>query len=147
MLALADVAVVVSDAKASAQWWTEKLGFATHTLEGSGHAVLVAPPGERLLLHLCEGYAPLEPGNTGIAFMTDDLKATVARWSRAGVQFPDPPEPGTESRMARFADPDGNVFWLVGAPAAFVRKAARLRAPTVARKKPRRPTTTRRARR
>lgn len=59
MLALADVAVVVSDAKASAKWWVKNLGFATFTVGGEGgHAILVAPPGERFVLHLCEGFAP-----------------------------------------------------------------------------------------
>jgi catechol 2,3-dioxygenase-like lactoylglutathione lyase family enzyme len=128
MLALADVAVVVSSAKASAEWWSSKLGFATHTLDGAPHAVLVAPPGERFLLHLCEGFAPPEPGNTGIAFMTDDLAGTVRRWSEAGVRFPTPLDPDGNGRMAQFEDPDGNVFWLVGAPTEFVRAAARLRA-------------------
>jgi catechol 2,3-dioxygenase-like lactoylglutathione lyase family enzyme len=147
MLALADMAVVVSDAKASARWWTEKLGFSTHTLEGAPHALLVSPPGERFLLHLCEGFAPLEPGNTGIAFMTDELEATVQRWTEAGVRFPVPLEPGAAGRMAQFSDPDGNVFWLVGAPTPFLRAALKLKAPTAAGRPRSRPAPSRKPRR
>ena len=44
--------------------------------------MLVAPPGDRFILHLCEGFAPLEPGDTGIAFLTDDMAATVAACPR-----------------------------------------------------------------
>lgn len=129
MIALADVAIVVSDAKASAQWWKEKVGFAVHTLEGSGHAVMIAPPGDRFILHLCEGIEDVEPGNTGIAFMTDEIDAMVARMAAAGVTFTEPLQKSDWGGSAKFADPDGNVFWLLGAPADFVQKAAALRAP------------------
>jgi catechol 2,3-dioxygenase-like lactoylglutathione lyase family enzyme len=129
MLAIADVAVVVSNAKASARWWRENLGFSTHTIGGSGHAVLVAPPGERLVLHLCEGFAPVEPGNTGIAFLTDDMDSTVARMANGAVKFPDPPKKEAWGRSAKFADPDGNVFWLLEVPTSMVRATLKSRAP------------------
>ncbi len=129
MIALADLAVVVSDAAASARWWNEKLGFAVHTVGGSGHALMVAPPGDRFVLHLCEGIAPVEPGNSGIAFMTDDLEQLVLKMRAAGVEFPEPLQRQSWGASAKFADPDGNIFWLLGAPAAFVRSEAALRAP------------------
>ena len=128
MLALADVAVVVSNARDSARWWKRNLGFAAHTIGGSGHAVLVAPPGERFVLHLCEGFAPLERGDTGIAFVTDDLDRLVARMTRGEVRFPEPLRTEAWGRMAKFADPDGNVFWLLGAPTKMVRETLRLKA-------------------
>ena len=127
MLALADVAVVVRDANASAEWWRQKLGFSIHRL--GDHAILVAPPGERLVLHLCEGFAPLEPGNTGIAFLTDDLPGLAARLAASGVEFPEPYREGGEGMGARFSDPDGNIFWLIGVPAPFVKRTLALRAP------------------
>lgn len=130
MIALADVGVAVSDAKASAAWWKEKLGFDVHVLDGSPHAILVAPPGERFLLHLCEGFERVEPGNTGIAFMTDELESLCARMEAAGVAFPEPVRATEWGGSAKFADLDGNVYWLVGAPASFVRKAMGLRAPS-----------------
>jgi predicted enzyme related to lactoylglutathione lyase len=154
MIALADVAVVVSDAKASARWWKKNLGFSSYTIGGGGHAILVAPPGERYVLHLCEGFAPLEPGNTGIAFVTDAIETTVARMQKGGVQFPEPMSQEEWGRMAKFADPDGNVFWLLETPTAMVRATLKSRAPVRAARprkpsRPRRraPASTRRARR
>lgn len=129
MLALADVAVVVSDARASAKWWTKNLGLSTYTIGGTGHAILVAPPGERFVLHLCEGFAPLEPGNSGIAFVTDEIDALVARMTKGGVSFPEPLKMEEWGRMAKFADPDGNIFWLLEAPTRMVRETLNSRAP------------------
>jgi|SRR5579871_3455559 len=129
MIALADVAVGVSDAKAASTWWEEKLGFSTYTLDGpGGHAVLVAPPGERFLLHLCAGFESVSPGNTGIAFMTDDFDSLLTRMIEAGVVFPEPPTKQEWGGSAKFADPDGNVFWLLGATKEFVRSEAARRA-------------------
>ncbi|MGI0129932.1 MAG: VOC family protein [Thermoplasmata archaeon] len=121
MLAIADVAVVVSNAKAAAKWWKESVGFSTYTIPGSGHAVLVAPPGERLILHLCEGFEAVDPGNTGIGFVTDEIDRMVHRMTEAGVTFPEPLSREKWGGMAKFADPDGNVFWLLEAPTAMVR--------------------------
>ncbi|MGA9838929.1 MAG: VOC family protein [Thermoplasmata archaeon] len=129
MLAIADVAVVVSHAKASAKWWKRNLGFASYTVGGSGHALLVAPPGDRFVLHLCEGFAPLEPGDTGIAFVTDEIDALVARMLKGGVEFAVPLKKESWGATAKFADPDGNIFWLLGAPSAMVRAARNSRAP------------------
>ncbi|HLM70857.1 MAG TPA: VOC family protein [Thermoplasmata archaeon] len=136
MTALADVAVVVSNAKASAKWWTKNLGFETYTVGSSGHALLVAPPGDRFVLHLCEGFAPLEPGDTGIAFVTDEIDATVARMLKGAVKFPVPPAKQAWGTMAKFADPDGNIFWLFEAPSAMVRATANSRAPSRTRASP-----------
>jgi catechol 2,3-dioxygenase-like lactoylglutathione lyase family enzyme len=129
MLALADVAVVVSDAKASAKWWVKNLGFSTYTIGGAGHAILVAPPGERFVLHLCEGFAPPEPGNSGIAFVTDEIDALVARMAKAGVNFPEPLKEEEWGRAAKFADPDGNIFWLLEVPTTMVKATLNSRAP------------------
>ncbi len=141
MLALADVSVVVSNAKNSARWWTKNLGFATLTIGGTGHAIMVAPPGDRFVLHLCEGFAALEPGNTGIGFVTDDLDRLAARMTKGQVEFTEPPHKETWGKMAKFADPDGNVFWLFEGPAALVRATLKSRAAS-----PKRPPTKRRTR-
>ncbi len=132
MLALADCAVSVSDAKAAANWWAEKFGFAVHIVGGTGHAVTIAPPGDRFILHLCEGVEPVEPGNTGIAFVTDEIEGLVGRLQSAGVQFPQPLAKQSWGAMAKFADPDGNIFWLLSAPTAFIRAETQ----TKARRKP-----------
>lgn len=128
MLALADVAVVVSNAKATAGWWQKNLGFATHTIGGTGHAILVAPPGDRFVLHLCEGFAPLEPSDTGIAFVTDEMDELIARMRRGGVVFTEPPKRESWGQHAKFADPDGNIFWLLEAPTPMVKTTLSLRA-------------------
>lgn len=128
MIALADVAVVVSDAKASAEWWRKNLGFSTRTVGGTGHAILVAPPRDRFVLHLCEGFAPLEPGNTGIAFVSDEIDTLVDRMTKGGVHFPEPLKKEEWGKMTKFADPDGNIFWLFEAPTRMVRETLNSRA-------------------
>lgn len=121
MLALADCAVVVTDAKQTARWWNEKLGFAIHTVGPGDHAIMIAPPGDHFILHLCEGFAPVEPGNTGIAFVTDEIGPLVQRMVAGGVAFPEPLKKESWGAMAKFSDPDGNVFWLIEAPTSFLR--------------------------
>ena len=130
MIAIADVAVVVSNAKASARWWAKNLGFSTYTVGGSGHAILVAQPGDRFVLHLCEGFAPLEPGDTGIAFVTDEIDALAARMAQGAVPFPVRPKKEKWGTMAKFADPDGNIFWLLEVPTPMVRATLNSRAPS-----------------
>ena len=123
MLALADVAVTVKDAQAAARWWQDTLGFGVFTVGApGGHAIMVAPPGERFVLHLCEGFAPVEPGNTGIAFVTDEIDSLVQRMERAGVNFTEPLRNNDRGAGAKFTDPDGNIFWLLGAPTTFIRQ-------------------------
>ena len=129
MLAIADVAVVVSDAKRSASWWEDKVGCVSHRVDGSDHAVMIAPPGDRFVLHLCEGFAPVEPGDTGIAFITDEIENLTIRMRAAGVSFPVPLKKESWGAMAKFADLDGNVFWLLGVPTKMVRETARSFAP------------------
>lgn len=138
MIALADVAVVVTDATAAAAWWRKNLGFSEYIVGGTGHAILIAPPGERFVLHLCEGFAPTEPGNTGIAFITDEIDRLVARMVNGGVRFPEPVIAEAWGKMAKFADPDGNIFWLIEAPSAMVRATLRSRAPIPKRVSPKR---------
>jgi uncharacterized glyoxalase superfamily protein PhnB len=129
MIALADCAVAVSDSREAAKWWTEKVGFAVHTVGRGGHAVMVAPPGDRFVLHLCEGFGPVEPGNTGIAFVTDEIDALVRRMESAGVGFPERLKKESWGAMAKFADPDGNVYWLLSAPSGSIRQERARRAP------------------
>lgn len=126
----ADVAVSVKDARASVAWWVEKVGFRQTNIPGNEHAVLVAPPGDRYCLHLCESYEKVDPGNTGIAFLTDDLEGDVARMKAAGVKFEPRAKEGHEVNMAKFHDPDGNIFWLIGAPRAAVEAMTSMMAPS-----------------
>jgi catechol 2,3-dioxygenase-like lactoylglutathione lyase family enzyme len=148
MMAVADVAVPVSNAREAAVWWQSKMGFAVHTVgPPGGHAIMVAPPGDRFVLHLCEGFEPVDPGNTGIAFMTDDIEDQVRRMRSGGVRFTEPFHKEAWGGMAKFADPDGNVFWLLGAPKEFIEEESRRRAPEADRAAPVTPPSKKRTRR
>lgn len=108
-----DVAVVVSNAREAADWYREKLGFQVGG-EAEGHWVVVHPPGEGegTQLHLCADIYPVEPGNTGVCFLADDLQETFERLRERGVEFSVEPTAEEGWSYAMFEDPDGNVFWL-----------------------------------
>jgi catechol 2,3-dioxygenase-like lactoylglutathione lyase family enzyme len=101
------VAIMVSDAKKSAAWYSEKLGFET---SNEDHWVTAWPKGAKWKLHLCEG--KLEPGNTGIGLYSDDLKSTVADLKKKGVKFAMDYTKSEWGEMAQLKDPDGNVIWI-----------------------------------
>ena len=105
-----DMAVVVSNASKSADWYKEKLSFEIRANEG--HWVTVAPKGPGPVLHLCET-TPLEKGNTGIGFQVDDLDKTYKELSSKGVEFTVKPTKEEWGTYAMFKDPDGNEFWLM----------------------------------
>jgi len=103
------VAVMVSDAKKSAQWYKEKLGFSSSIEE---HWTTVWPKGAGWKIHLCKGQ--LEPGNTGIALYCDDLNKTAKQLKGKGVKFSQDVTKEDWGTYAMIEDPDGNVFWLMG---------------------------------
>lgn len=100
-------AVMVSDAKKSAKWYKEKLGFNTSV---EGHWVTVWPKGATSKLHLCEG--KLEPGNTGIGIYSNDVMKTASQLKKKGVEFTKAAKDEGWGTYAKFRDPDGNVLWL-----------------------------------
>jgi len=106
------IAVIVSDGKKSAAWYKDKLGFETSVED---HWVTAWPKGANWKLHLCEG--KLEPGNSGIAFYSDDLKSTVADLKKKGVKLAMDYAKTEWGEMAQVKDPDGNIIWLkAGSP-------------------------------
>lgn len=105
-----DMAVVVSNANKSAEWFKDKLGFEIRAKEG--HWVTVAPKGSGPVLHMCET-TPLETGNTGIAFEVDDLDKAYKEMSGKGVEFTVKPTKEDWGTYAMFKDPDGNELWLI----------------------------------
>jgi catechol 2,3-dioxygenase-like lactoylglutathione lyase family enzyme len=113
MLRFEDVAVVVSDAKKSAKWYHEKLGFEIR--DQRGHWVTVRPRGSNVLLHLCTVNGPLEPGNTGIGFSVPDAEAEERELRAKGVEFTQPTKKEAWGTFAIFRDPDGNEFWITQA--------------------------------
>jgi predicted enzyme related to lactoylglutathione lyase len=101
------VALMVTDAKKSAKWYEEKLGFAS---EGSGHWITVWPKGSNAKFHLCEGR--LESGNTGISLYSESVEKTAAALEKKGVKFTTPVTKKEWGTFAMIADPDGNAIWL-----------------------------------
>jgi catechol 2,3-dioxygenase-like lactoylglutathione lyase family enzyme len=99
---------MVSDAKKSAKWYEEKLGFEISNEDD--HWVIARPKGADWMLHLCEG--GLEPGNTGIGFYSDDVEKTVADLKKKGVKFDQDYVKADWGGNASFKDPDGNVIWI-----------------------------------
>lgn len=109
MVQFTSVAVVVSDARKSAKWFQEKLGFEVRDQEG--HWVTVAPKGSDLVIHLCEG-DELEPGNTGFAFLSKDAAKDERALKEKGVKITSPLKKESWGTCMMFADPDGNEFWM-----------------------------------
>jgi catechol 2,3-dioxygenase-like lactoylglutathione lyase family enzyme len=105
---LLTIAVMVSDAKKSAKWYEEKLGFEISNEDD--HWVLARLKGANWMLHLCEG--ELEPGNTGIGLYSDDVRRTVADLKRKGVGIVQEYVKADWGGNASFEDPDGNVIWI-----------------------------------
>ena len=108
-----DVAVVVSDREKAKKWYVDKLGF--KVVLDKDHAVCVSPDSKEhgLYLHLCgDGFAPLEPGNTGIGFTADDFDRTCRSMKGKGVRFSVEPNDSEGYKFAKFLDLDGNEFWL-----------------------------------
>jgi len=103
------LAIMVSDAKKSAASHKEKLGLEA---EVEDHWVTVSPKGANWKLHLCEG--ELEPGNTGVAFYSADLKGTVADLKKKGVKFAIDYTKKAWGEISQFTDPDGNLVWIMG---------------------------------
>lgn len=105
------IAVVVSDAKRSAEWFKEKIGLMPSF---EGHWVTVRARGSNWRIHLCqtENYG-VEPGNTGIAFYCENIEKEVRRLKGRGAEFS---KDLTEAKWGKYAmirDPDGNEYWLI----------------------------------
>jgi predicted enzyme related to lactoylglutathione lyase len=108
--AFRDIAVVVTDGAKAKKFWKEQVGF--DIKHDQGHWITVAAPGSDVLVHLCQG-DKADPGNTGIAWAVDDVFRAEKEMAGRGVKFTKAAgktEWGTTN--ARFADPDGNEFWL-----------------------------------
>ena len=125
----------VRDQERSRRFFVEKLAFETivdmQTPEG-GRWIVVAPPAVGWLPGSTgsgvAGIALVAPPeksaehqrigqNTGLSFLTEDVRGVFEEWSRRGVRFSLPPmEPswgGGQARYAVFEDVDGNSFSLI----------------------------------
>jgi len=127
------VAVLVSDARKSAAWYRDVLGF--EVLSEEGHGVFVRAGGRGgVLIHLCarceawEGDGP--GGRTGVWLRCGDVRMgrdaktgalipasdperverTYNELKARGVKFSEPLTTTSWGEFAMFEDPDGNEF-------------------------------------
>ena len=121
------VAVVVSDRRRALGWFRDVLGLpvayigpavpdSNPTIQGSpdnpGHWIELGSGRPMTRIHLCElGDHKVEPGPTGITFLTDDILAEYERLRERGVKFMKPPKQMEWGEwLCQFHDPDGNEF-------------------------------------
>ena len=104
------IPVIVSDLDEAISWYQEKLGFEVR--ERDGHWVTVAPEGWASEIHLCK-MDELEPGNTGILLLADNLEDTCKELKENGVGFTQEPSKKAGGTIAKFKDLSGNVLWLM----------------------------------
>ena len=111
---IASVPVLVKNARESAEWYREKLGFEVN-MQGQ-HWVEVKPMGSSAVLHLCEKCKEWENdspgGNTGIFLRSDDQAKTYRELKAKGVEFAVELTKESWGTYAVFKDPDGNQFWI-----------------------------------
>src|SRR5262245_8323443 len=119
------VAVWVRDQERSRRFFVDQLGFqvAVDTeVPDVGRWIIATPPtglpGIALVVPR-EGSEEVRRigQNTGVGFLTEDLRALFGEWSKHGVRFVLPPTEPTwgrgQARYALFEDVDGNRFSLI----------------------------------
>ena len=131
---IGSIPILVNDAKSSAKWYNEKLGFEIASNEG--HWVAVRPRGSNTIFHLCEKCDAWENdrpgGNTGIWLKSGEsetfkdeksgaliprskagsVDATYAELKKKGVEFSQELADSPWGKYALLKDPDGNEFYL-----------------------------------
>ena len=127
------MAILVRDAKKSAEWYCDKLGF--EVIENGGHAIFVKPKGSQTsLLHLCgrcdEWEKDQSGGRTGIwmqcgeismrkdgrsgrlvpASNPENVEKTYLELKKRGVEFTEELTSTDWGKYAILKDLDGNEF-------------------------------------
>jgi catechol 2,3-dioxygenase-like lactoylglutathione lyase family enzyme len=113
------VAVVVADRHRSVKWYTENFGL--DHLADMDHWQTVGEKGRPGELHICQvseydDKAPMEPGNSGIAFrLPGDFVAACAALAARGVEFSVPATKAEWGWWGMVKDPDGNEICVLPA--------------------------------
>src|SRR5262244_2666953 len=119
------VTVWVRDQERSRRFFVDQLGFQVAVdadVPGVGRWIIVTPPtGLPGIALVVPPEGSVEAGrigqNTGVGFLTEDVRALFEEWSKHGVRFALPPtEPSWgrgQARYALFEDVDGNSFSLI----------------------------------
>ena len=125
LLGIDTVAIVVANRRKAVAWYRDVLGLAIAyigpndpnatsgegTPENPGHWIELGPGRPRTRVHLCEMGGEVEPGPTGITFLTSDVHADYERMRLEGVKFLYPPKRMDWGEwLCEFEDPDGNQF-------------------------------------
>jgi len=122
-LSLGAITIFVRDQDRSLRFYVDQLGFQLAfdaPLQSADRSPAVTPPDGTAILLLV---AP-KPGSeecqligrsTQIVFMTEDVFAKFAEWSKRGVRFHHPPQVQSWGTISTsFEDVDGNSFTLLG---------------------------------
>jgi catechol 2,3-dioxygenase-like lactoylglutathione lyase family enzyme len=109
------VSIPVSDQDVALKFYTEKLGFkvATHQQMGPGQRwIELSIPGSNtnIALFTPPGHESRIGGFQPMTFWCDDVFATAATLKNSGVELDEEPRKEVWGTMAKFKDPDGNVF-------------------------------------
>lgn len=111
-LSIGYVNIFVSDFGASLTFYRDVLGLTPNRIdEDWGYGSFQAGP---ISFAIAKANEPELLGrHTGVGFVVDDLDASFARLSAAGVEFEMPPtKQPWGGTLALFKDPDGNIFYL-----------------------------------
>jgi catechol 2,3-dioxygenase-like lactoylglutathione lyase family enzyme len=146
--------VWVRDQERSRRFFVEQLGFqvAVDTeVPGSGRWIIATPPTGLPGIALVaphDGSAEVSRigQNTGVGFLTEDVRALFEEWSNHGVRFVLPPTQPSwgrgQARYAIFEDVDGNRYSLIEIDEATRAVEAERRAKAARLEAERRPLTT-----
>lgn len=117
------VFVPVSDIDRAQAFYVEQAGFAVDVdvpLGDGGRFVQLTPPGSACSIALGAGIpevADMPPGSLrALHLVVKDADAARAAFLQGGVAVGEIDDVGGGVRFARFADPDGNTWWLQEMP-------------------------------
>jgi lactoylglutathione lyase len=117
------VAVVVSDRQQALRWYRDLLGLNVALMgpedptrpgdaTNLGHWIELGELRPMTRIHLCElPDQHVEPGPTGVTFLSDSIEEDYERLRARGVEFLAPPRLMDWGEwLCAFRDPDGNEF-------------------------------------
>ncbi|MGD0733582.1 MAG: VOC family protein [Terracidiphilus sp.] len=109
------VTIPVSNQDVSLKFYTEQMGFkvATDQAFGPGQRwieLLIPGSDVNLALFTPEGHENRIGGFQTVTFWCDDVFATAKLLKSKGVELAEEPRKEVWGTMAKFKDPDGNVF-------------------------------------
>lgn len=109
------VSLTVRDQDRALAFWTEQVGFLIATdqpFDDTQRWIELRIPGAdtRVVLFTPAGHEDRIGGFASLAFWSDDLDATYARLTAAGVETLGPPRRESWGASLLFKDPDGTTF-------------------------------------